>query len=192
MRLFIGIELPDDVKRAAASVADDMRGEIAREASRAVLRWVPPENLHITIWFIGEVDDDRASAIRAVMATPFAVPAFMLRIGGAGTFPPPSGDPRAVWLGLVEGRESLLPIHAEVTERLGTLGFAPEKRPYSPHLTIARVKDIRHREAPAVRGATSRAPREIAACAIGAVTLFRSRTSPKGSQYEAVLRVPLG
>jgi len=190
MRLFVGIELPDAARNAASREADRLRTRIEREAPRAVLRWVPSDNLHITLWFIGEVNDARAEDIRDAVSVPFAVPAFTLRVGGGGTFPP-SGDPRAVWLGLVHGGDSLIAIYNELAARFAPLGFAPEKRPYSPHLTVARVKQSKRRDAAVVRGALASAPAEIGACRITAVTLLRSRTSPKGSQYEALLRVPL-
>jgi 2'-5' RNA ligase len=190
MRLFIGIELSDDLARRAARAADRLRTTIERAARRAVVRWVPSANLHITIWFLGEVPDARIERVSRVLAKPFTAPAFTLRLGGAGTFPP-SGEPRAVWLGLVEGRDSLLAIHGELTTRLAALEFSPEKRAYSPHLTIGRVKEISRRDAAAIRAVISSAPKEIGACVIKAVTLFRSRTSPHGSQYEALLRVPL-
>jgi 2'-5' RNA ligase len=191
MRLFIGIELPDDLKQEAARVAERARATLENAAPRAVLRWVPVENLHITIWFIGDANENRATEIRDVMSPPFSVPPFELRLGGGGTFPH-SGDPRAVWLGLIEGRERLVSVYDEVAVRLATLGYAPEKRPYSPHLTIARVKDVHRRDAAAIRRAASAAPADIAACHVRSATLFRSRTSPRGSEYEALLRVPLG
>jgi 2'-5' RNA ligase len=191
MRLFIGVELPDDVRRAAALVSDKLRRRVDAAAPKAAIRWVPSENLHITLWFLGEVRDADLQRVRDVVETPFAVPAFTLRLGGGGAFPP-SGDPRAVWLGLVEGREALTAIYAELAARLGRLGFTPEKRPYSPHLTIARVKDIHRGDGVPVRGAIAAVPDDIGSCTIRSITLFRSRTSPKGSQYEALMRVPLG
>jgi 2'-5' RNA ligase len=191
MRLFIGIELPEDVARAAADAAGRLRDSIERAADRAVLRWVPRENLHLTLWFIGEVTDAAAADIQRTIAAPFTERAFALQIGGGGVFPP-SGPPRAIWLGLQSGTASLVALHRELAVRLAPLGFVPEKRPYSPHLTIARVKDLRGRDGVAVRGVLAAAPGEIASCTVSHLTLLRSHTSPKGSRYEALLRVPLG
>ena len=150
MRLFIGIELPDALKSSAAAAAHRIREHIARDAPGAQMRWVPPGNLHITIWFLGEVSEPRVEALPRSLKEPLEARPFTLRVGGAGAFPP-SGAPRAVWLGLVAGREGLLAVHDQLRPRLLPLGFEPENRPFSPHLTIARVKDIRPSHAAALR-----------------------------------------
>jgi 2'-5' RNA ligase len=85
----------------------------------------------------------------------------------------------------------LASLYGELSTRLPALGFQPEKRPYSPHLTVARFKDVVRADANAIRRAVAQTPAEVGACPIGSVTLFRSRLSPKGSQYEPLLRVPL-
>jgi RNA 2',3'-cyclic 3'-phosphodiesterase len=190
MRLFIGIELSDDVKAAAAVAAGRLRDRLAREAPSALLRWVGPENLHITLWFLGEVRDPDAEALVTAMERPFEARPFPLRLAGAGAFPE-SGAPRAVWLGLAAGREGLLAIHDRLTRILRPLGHEPEKRPYSPHLTVARVKDVRRSDVPALRRVLREGNAQVGECDVRHVTLFRSRLSPKGSQYERVLRVPL-
>jgi 2'-5' RNA ligase len=190
MRLFLGIELPDRVKRAVVSVADDLRARISSAAPRAVLRWVDANNLHITIWFLGEVKDDRADPLAAALREPLRTSSFHLNVGSAEAFPP-SGMPRAIWLGLMKGTEPLQAIHRELGERLVPVGFEAERRAYSPHLTVARVKVLRPQEGRAVRAILASAPSEIAKTSVSAVTLFRSRLSSKGSQYESMLRVPL-
>jgi 2'-5' RNA ligase len=87
--------------------------------------------------------------------------------------------------------EPLVALYAELAQRLPALGFDPERRAYSPHLTIARVKEIRAADAAAVRRALSTVRFPAAEGEVQHLTLFRSRLSPKGSQYEALLRVPL-
>src|SRR5689334_11677823 len=103
MRLFIGIELDERVKAAAADVAERLRQRLQRAAPALVARWVAAENLHITLWFIGEVPDERAAAIADVLHAPFDTPAFNLSAAGCGTFPP-FGPPRVFWIGLAEGQ----------------------------------------------------------------------------------------
>jgi 2'-5' RNA ligase len=190
MRLFIGIELCESMRVAAAVASDDLRRQLTRAAPRAVLRWIDTSNLHITLWFLGEVADDRATAIRSALAAPFKTSTFMLRAAGAGIFPP-SGAPRALWIGIQEGAASLVALYGELTERLAPLDFRPERRAYAPHLTVARFKDIPRPDATASRGVAAQHTAEAGACRIDAVTLYRSRLSPKGSQYEPLLRVPL-
>jgi RNA 2',3'-cyclic 3'-phosphodiesterase len=190
MRLFIGIELSDTIKTRAADVCIDLRQRLTKASRRTTLRWVNPENLHITLWFLGEVADDRTAGVASTLRQRFHAPTFDVAISGAGLFPA-SGPPRTLWLGLTAGMDPLIALYGELSTRLPALGFEPEKRAYSPHLTVARFKDVARPDAAAIRRAVAQAPAEVGACPIGAVTLFRSRLSPKGSQYEPLLRVPL-
>ena len=190
MRLFLATELSPDVIAAAGAAADRLQRDIARAAPRATLRWIPVENLHITLWFFGEVGDQQFESLRRVLDG-VDVTAFDLRVGGAGAFPT-SGSPRVIWFGLPQGRDGLVAVYDRLRTRLTPLGFEPEKRPYSPHLTVARVKDVRRQDASNIRSIVARSNVAAGSCRVDAVTLFRSRTSPHGAQYERLLRVPLG
>ena len=150
------------------------------------MRWVTPANLHITIWFLGEVREPRVEALTASLKEPLDARPFTLRVGGAGAFPS-SGAPRAIWLGLVAGREGLLAVHEALGPRLMPLGFEPESRQFSPHLTIARVKDVRPPDAAAMRRALREATDEVGECEVLSATLFTSRPASTGSQYNALL-----
>jgi 2'-5' RNA ligase len=188
VRLFVGVELDERVREAAAQIADSLRLDLEQ---RLDARWVPPANLHITLWFLGEVEQSRVEPTVQAIDAPFHEPAFDLELAGLGAFPL-SGSPRVLWLGVASGATPLARLHAELTRRLEPIGFAPERRAYSAHLTIARVKEV-------PRGVSDRQVREIlrsrtaeaGRCRIGAVTVFRSRVSSKGAAYEALLRVPL-
>jgi RNA 2',3'-cyclic 3'-phosphodiesterase len=189
MRLFLAIELSREVLAAAAAATARLEKDIGRAAPRATLRWIPAENLHITLWFFGEVREADFASLQAAM-TGIHVPPFELRIAGAGAFPP-SGDPRVLWFGVPTGRDQLIAVYDQLRARLTALGFEPERRAYSPHLTVARVKDVRRADAGVLRGILARSGVDAGSCQVGAVTLFRSRTSPHGAQYERLLRVPL-
>ncbi len=128
MRLFIGIELPDVLKNAVSAVASRVREDTARVAPDAQIRWIPTSNLHITVWFLGEVREPQVEPLVASLTPPLDARAFTLRIGGGGAFPQ-SGPPRAIWLGLASGREGLIAVHEQLRGRLELLGFAPEARP---------------------------------------------------------------
>jgi RNA 2',3'-cyclic 3'-phosphodiesterase len=190
VRLFVGIELDQDVRAAAASAAERIRARLKRARADVNVRWVDPDNLHVTLWFIGDVRDDRATEVQGVLQARFDTPAFKVRVNGCGAFPP-SGPLRVFWLGLVDGLEPIRRVHAELRDRLVAIGCEEEKRPYSPHLTIARVKAIGRGSAPTVRDALAAVAADCGSCRIEAVTLFRSRLSPQGSRYEPLLRVPL-
>ncbi len=190
MRLFVGVELSEDVRAAAAAVAERMRQRLKTARVDVTARWVAPENLHITLWFIGEVNDERAQAIDRALAPQFAVAPFELALGGCGAFPP-AGPPRVFWIGLRRGAEPIGELSREVAARLSPPGDEPERRAYSAHVTIARVKDVPRGSAAAIRGLVADIPASAGSCRVEFVTLFRSHLSPKGSTYEPLARVPL-
>ena len=188
MRLFVGLEIDETVRGRAAAIADAAALVLS---DTLVVRWVPPENLHITLWFLGELAETRAAAALAALDKPFPFPSFGLGLGGLGAFPS-SGIPRVVWLGVRDGADSIASIHGEIAARLQPLGIAAERRPFSAHLTIGRVKSARagvgSRD---VRRQWSGVPADAGECRIEAVTLFRSRLSPRGAAYEPLVRLPL-
>jgi 2'-5' RNA ligase len=190
-RIFVGVELDAGVKAAAAAAADALRAELASTDIRVLARWVPQDNLHITLFFIGDVPGNRVNEVRAALAPPFARAAFDVHLSGLGAFPP-SGVPRVFWIGVRDGSEALGALHAEVSARLAAVGCEPEGRPYSAHLTIARVKDLQSRgHASRVRRILAGRDADAGPSRVSAVTLFESRVSPKGSTYEPLLRLPL-
>lgn len=191
MRLFIGIELPEHIREAAAAAVEALRDSVRRAAPRALIRWLPADNLHVTVWFFGEVAEANVDPLVAALGgKPLDAGKFDLQLGGAGAFPP-SGPPRALWLGLTAGGAALAAVHASLRGRLAPLGYQPESRPFAPHLTIGRAKDVHRGDAPAVRRILRDARIPPVSGEIDHATLFKSRTLPEGSQYEALLRVPL-
>jgi 2'-5' RNA ligase len=207
MRLFVGVELDERVKRAAADAADTLRARLTRSRVDLDARWVEPENLHVTVWFIGEAGEARAAEIRRTLEPRLATPAFDLHVKGLGAFPP-SGPPRVLWLGIAEGTESMGQVYSEVRVRLVALGLDPEPRPYSPHITVARVRGVRSRFSSSsknrdltpkrggracgsVREALEGVGGDCGVCRVAGATLFRSHLSPHGARYEPLLRIPL-
>ena len=189
MRLFAGLELDEPARSAAASVSSRLQHRLQVTAPDFTARWVPRENLHITIWFIGEVADSAAAPLVEHLGSPLGLPPFRLVVNGCGAFPR-SGAPRVVWIGTAEGRDGLIAAHAALVERLAPLGYRPEARAFSPHLTVARVKEP-GRAARAVRQALAEEPGNCGQVQVRALTLFRSRLSSHGAVYEPLQRVPL-
>ena len=190
MRLFIGVELSDDLRNRAGTLAARLRRDAERAAPEAVVRWVETGNLHITVWFFGEVREPQDQALLAALQSSLSVAPFSLRLSGAGAFPP-SGPPRSLWLGLAEGRDGLFAVHDALRDRLAPLGFQPEGRAYSPHLTIARVKDVQKDDGATLRRLLRETSDDVGACDVRHATLFRSRTTPAGSRYEVLRRIEL-
>ena len=128
-RLFVAIDFPETVNRRLASLAGGVRGA----------RWLPPEQFHLTLRFIGEVENaalaDIAEALSAIRAAPFTV-----RLTGVGHFPP-RGQPRVLWVG-VEPSDGMTRLHGVIEHRLRRLGIAPEGRRFAPHVTLARLKQV--------------------------------------------------
>jgi 2'-5' RNA ligase len=187
MRLFVAIEMNRSVEEAAREVIDDLRRRVARLAPRARVTWSAPERIHVTVRFIGEAGEARAQNIRASLGPTIDAPVFDLTVEGVGAFPP-RGAPRVFWAGLTGGRDNLLEVERAVSQRLRSL-VPPEDRPYSPHLTLARVKEP---------GSLSRtalfeglATRQFGKVHVDAITLFESRLSPQGASHVALQRSAL-
>lgn len=190
VRLFVGIELDDAVTTAAAAVALELKARLDTRAPGFFARWIDRANLHITLWFIGEVAEERAAEISGALRRPFEVAPFSLALVGCGAFPP-SGAPRVLWIGTTTGTEAMRELYGRIEHRLVPLGFAAERRLYTPHLTIARVKDPGRTPGRVIRDTIAAVPAACGESAVNAVTLFRSRLSPRGAAYEPLLRVPL-
>jgi len=175
----------------AAACADRLRARLEHAGAARGIRWVPQGNMHLTVWFLGEVSDARAGAVLEALQPPMAVPPFELQVAGFGAFPP-SGPPRVLWMGVRRGLQALARLHEEVGARLQPWGFPPEARAYSAHLTIARIKEPPHGAArAALRHAARLEAGDAGMCWIDHLTVFRSRTAPAGAAYEPLLRVPL-
>jgi 2'-5' RNA ligase len=189
VRLFVAVEIGEMLAQGAAKLTEDLQRRANATAGRAKLTWIPADRMHLTIRFIGEVDDGKASMVRQALEPPLAVTPFNLTLCGAGTFPK-GGTPRVVWLGVTDGREPLLRLERAIAARLAPLGIPEEDRAYSPHLTLARVRDPAGlKSARLLDGLTDR---RIGTTLIDAITLFQSRLSPKGPTYTPMVRTPLG
>lgn len=188
MRLFFAVELDGAVRRAAARLAADLSLALGADGGARV-SWVRPDNMHLTLRFLGETPEPRVPGLIEAFAAPLATPAFELRFAGVGTFPP-RGPARVIWLGITEGHEALAGVHAEVEGRLAALGFDREERPFRAHLTLGRVRDRLGPRAATIIGGTAATGLPVSAAR--EVTLFESRLSPRGATYTALCRTGLG
>lgn len=178
MRAFIAIDLPPAVKDALGGVAH----ELGERVTRGVVRWVRPEQMHLTLRFLEDTPLDRLAAVQQAMdAAAGGQSPFELRLDGIGCFPTLS-RPRVVWVGLAAagGGESapLLALKAALDEALTPLGWPPEDRPFAAHLTLGRVKD--ERGAHGVEWTTDVPPLAIP---VTAIHLIESQLRPEGSVY---------
>lgn len=188
MRLFVAVEVDAEALAAAQALAAQLRARIERLAPGAHVTWIPPSLMHLTLRFIGEPPESQLDDIVAALTPPLARPPFRVVLAGAGAFSE-RGAPRVLWAGVGEGREGLRAVEQEVGVRLQRIGIGPDARLFTPHLTLARVRDAAGLASePLLEG--------LAAVAVGtsrveAITLFESRTSRTGPTYLAVRRFTL-
>jgi 2'-5' RNA ligase len=186
IRTFIAVFPPSAVASAVNAALAKFRA-----GDDSGVRWVRPENLHYTLRFLGPIAPTRVDAARraAVRAAAGATP-FRVRLGGAGAFPGPR-RPRVLWLGAGEGAAPLTLLAGAVERELVAEKFPPGERPFTPHLTVARVAG---EAAPAPAVDAFLAAREAlpdAAFDVGEIVVVASTLSPGGPRYEILERAPL-
>ena len=189
-RLFVAVDLSDEVREDVATAARDLAERIASTPSAGSVRWVPPENLHLTLRFLGYVDEGRAPAVGSVLTEPLETAGFQASISGAGAFPP-GGPPRVVWLAASEGGVQLTALHNEIEARLQPLGFKAETRRYTAHLTLGRVKAYSPGGGALFRRVLATTHVATSRWLVDHVTLYESKLSPKGPTYHPVVRTRL-
>lgn len=189
-RVFIATPLPEKAVAEIAALVDLVRAAGVPGGGRDV-RWVRLDGLHLTLRFLGPTLDDRIEAARHAVRTAGAIThPFDVEIGGAGKFPP-AGRPRALWLGVRGGAESLKGLAAEVDIALVGAGWPPETRPFRAHLTLARADGV------AAGSHIGAHLMDVAAgLRIGArverIGLFESLTGGGPARYEPIELVELG
>lgn len=185
MRLFIAANLASALKAALSQVQE------ALKARGADVGWVKPENLHITLRFLGEVEEARLPVLSEAIASSLkGASPFPLALGGLGAFPD-LRFPRVIWIGVKKGAEELSALQARLEEGLQRIGFPPEDRPFSPHLTLGRVRSPRKREA-LVEGLKVLQVPLLEEMVLESVELMRSQLHPAGAIYTILQRFPLG
>src|SRR5256885_6877108 len=140
MRLFAAVDLSDEARLGIAT--EQQRIAAALGAAQSSLKWVKPGHAHVTLVFLGDVEDARAPRLVDAINADVALPPFDMALEGEGVFPP-RGAPRALWIGVTEGADSLADVQREIARRIGALGIALENRRFHPHLTLARWRDAR-------------------------------------------------
>ena len=136
MRVFCAVELPAEVRQRAAEHAAGLRGRFKEVRAS----WPRAENLHLTLKFLGEIEESRVALLTgaAARAAGESQP-FELTVEGAGAFPP-RGAPRVLWLGVEDNSGGLARLHDRLEAECAAAGFGREERPFHPHLTLARLR----------------------------------------------------
>lgn len=184
-RLFLAVNLNILTTRRIADAIGRMRPVAERRGLK--VGWVPAANLHVTLKFLGWTSSEVVEAVQdRVAAAVKGVRPFDVGARGSGAYPSLAGA-RILWVGVHDGSGALAQLAARVEAAVAALGFAPEARPFSPHLTIGRVKGGEGAEE-VLSGCRSN---DFGNSSIREVVLYESLMRSSGSEYLALARIPL-
>jgi RNA 2',3'-cyclic 3'-phosphodiesterase len=177
VRLFIAIEIPESIRTAFAALLKDFR------ALAPQLKWVRPENLHVTLKFLGETESQKLGPLQNVLSGVRSAEPANLEFRGLGFFPNEK-RPRVFWAGM-EASANLKSLAVDIDQAVHKLGFNLEERPYAPHLTLARIS------LPIIPPKLRKGIEEKSGLAFGSLTtrefhLIESKLKPTGAEYTTV------
>lgn len=176
IRLFVAIPLPELVRTQLTMLQSGLQGA----------RWIKPDNIHLTLRFIGEVRNDLASEVDRALSD-IAAPAFELELGGIGSFAR-GKQPHALWAGVAKS-EPLLRLQAKIESALVRTGLEAEERKFSSHITIARLKEMRPNRVEA--WVADHGAFKTASFPVDRFALFSSFLKPEGALYIEEASYPL-
>lgn len=181
MRTFIAIELPKAIRESLNSLQEQLK------TSGAEVKWVEPQNIHLTLRFLGEANDKKLDmVIRALEETAKDRNSFYIRLSSIGAFPK-INFPRIIWVGIDKGEAEAAEIARALEKEIAKVGIPPEDRPFSSHITIGRVKSSLNRSR-LIDNLTTLGSglfgQENPEFLVTKITLFKSTLTPRGPIYE--------
>ncbi len=179
VRCFLAIALDPALQTA-------LEGEVERlRQAGAKVSWVPPERMHLTLIFLGEIAAARLETAAGIMdRVAKTVPAFQVRVEGIGSFGSPA-RPRVIWAGIPAAPQALFALHQGLNDGLSQRGFEVERKAYTPHLTLGRVRGpVRLTEL--TSALTSDKNTCFGTLTVARVELMQSYTDPRGGRYSTV------
>lgn len=184
IRTFIAVPASPIIRSGAKRLAQQLR------PAAGYVKWVPPENLHWTLQFLGEVEDLEIPAVcSAVVAAAADLEGFELSARGAGAFPTPE-RPRTLWMGAGAGAQAMVALHTAIQKNLDRLGYRSEKRRFVPHVTLGRVGRSDHPQS-IVRELSHLAEFDGGSMRVDEVTVYSSTLQSDGPVYDVLARAPL-
>ncbi|MCX8118052.1 MAG: RNA 2',3'-cyclic phosphodiesterase [Desulfobacterota bacterium] len=185
IRSFLAIELPEALRERIEEVQKELR------STPADVRWVRPEQIHLTLKFFGNIEASRIESILQAIEEPLkTTPPASIEVQGMGAFPN-LNHPRVVWVGIKEEGKILISLQKRLEERLRKVGFKPEDRDFHPHLTLGRVRSNRGREE-LIRGMERHRDEIFGAFRMEKAVLFKSDLTPQGPIYTALKEMRIG
>ncbi|OGR19544.1 MAG: 2'-5' RNA ligase [Deltaproteobacteria bacterium RIFOXYD2_FULL_66_9] len=176
MRAFLGIGLPADVRESIVSAIAPVR------SLHAPVAWTAPQNLHITLYFLGEIYPERVPLVeRSMRLSVSGIDPFSLTTEGGGAFPG-TRNPRILWVGFLEPLELVRQLQQNMENALSGAGFPREDRPFHPHITVGRTRGALP-PAWGERFVEALSGKRFGVVPVSSVTLFESRLRPGGAVY---------
>lgn len=188
IRSFIAIELTDEARESLSPLMDRLK-----PAKHPQVKWVAPESVHLTLKFLGGIYSDQIPGItEAINSAARGVPPFKLKVGGLGAFPN-TRQPRVIWVSVTGDVKRAKALQRGIDDALSHLGFSREKRPFTPHLTLGRMKDRASSSERGVIGklVTSTKFAGGATMEVRGVSLMRSTLTPAGPIYNRLELIEL-
>jgi RNA 2',3'-cyclic 3'-phosphodiesterase len=186
IRTFIAIPLPPDIQRRVGTLVDRLR-----RLDEGHIKWVPNESLHLTLKFLGDVDNRAVPEICKVLRQECSdCDRFDLVFQGVGAFPD-IYRARVVWVGVVAGGEHLTPLVQRLESSLAEIGYKREPRPYQAHLTIGRLKTGRRLNNEVAEMLAKQQENEFGAVSVSEVHLVASYLERRSASYTIMDRVAL-
>ena len=182
MRAFIAISLPEEIKKFLAHVQDELK------ATGADVKWVKPKNIHLTLKFLGEIDEEKLKAVNEILKeTAETQKQYTITVGQAGAFPN-INSPRVIWMGIEKGTDTLKQTAQVLDEKLQKIGFPKEEKPFSAHITLGRVRSARNRTklTETLKKLSEAQLQHTSEFPVTAITFFKSTLTPSGPIYEIV------
>lgn len=185
LRTFIAVDLGKTIRDRIITLQETLA------KTGAEIKWVEPENLHITLLFLGEVDARQVIDVcRMVQECATRQPPFSMSVETVGCFPN-ERRPRIVWVGVGEGTQELCSLHDAMEGPLQELGYRREERRYTPHITLGRVKSD-HPTDDLTASLAKRASWQAGAVSVEEILVMSSQLTPQGPQYMVLSRATLG
>lgn len=188
LRAFIAIELPSSIQNAIQQET----AALCQALDRSIVRWVPPQNVHLTLKFLGDVSPSNLGLLKQMIEVEASqYEPFDLSVGGCGSFPNPKRA-RIIWVG-IQAPATLSVLQHSIETAAARLGYPPEDRPFSPHLTIGRVSQhISGDGQQRLRQALEKTQISLlGSTRVDAIHLFRSDLQPSGPIYTTLFKAAL-
>lgn len=184
LRCFISLELPEELKKNIYGYIEKLK------AAGSDVKWIPPENLHLTLKFLGNTPEELLKNINErLISLSKSHDRFSLQVSGAGAFPNIK-YPRVIWLGVHDSEETIK-LQRDIDESMAELGFKRDEKQFTPHLTIGRVRSLRNKDA-LIKELAALKEVDFGKIEVNNITLMKSELKQGGAEYFRLSEIRIG